>query len=52
MVASRKQQKKIFVSQPTLSRSIKNLETKLKVDLFERSTRKLILTDAGILVYQ
>lgn len=42
----------IYVSQPTLSRSIKKLEQKLKVELFERSTRKLILTDAGLLVYE
>ncbi|MEI3613071.1 LysR family transcriptional regulator [Pseudogracilibacillus sp. SO30301A] len=42
----------IYVSQPTLSRSIKKLEQKLKVELFERSTRKLILTDTGLLVYE
>lgn len=42
----------IYVSQPTLSKSIKKLESKLKVKLFERSTRKLILTDAGNLVYK
>lgn len=42
----------IYVSQPTLSKSIKKLETKLKVKLFERSTRKIILTDAGKLVYK
>ncbi|WP_010283780.1 LysR family transcriptional regulator [Bacillus timonensis] len=41
-----------FVSQPTLSKSIKKLETDLKVELFERSTRKLILTDAGEIVYK
>lgn len=42
----------IYVSQPTLSKSIKKLETKLNVELFERSTRKLILTDAGSIVYK
>lgn len=41
----------IYVSQPTLSKSIKKLETTLDVILFERSTRKLVLTDAGELVY-
>lgn len=41
----------IYVSQPTLSKSIKKLEENLNVILFERSTRKLILTDAGSLVY-
>lgn len=44
--------KKIFVSQPTLSKSIKKLETKLNIELFERSTRKLILTDTGSIVYK
>lgn len=41
----------IFVSQPTLSRTVKNLEKELNVALLERSTRRLILTDAGKLVY-
>lgn len=41
-----------YISQPTLSKSIKKLETELKVELFERSTRKLILTDAGEIVYK
>lgn len=41
----------IYVSQPTLSKSIKKLEADLQVVLFERSTRKLALTDAGQLVY-
>ncbi|KKK36377.1 LysR family transcriptional regulator [Mesobacillus campisalis] len=40
-----------FVSQPTLSKSIKKLEVDLGVELFERSTRKLELTDAGEIVY-
>lgn len=41
-----------YISQPTLSKSIKKLETDLNVELFERSTRKLKLTDAGELVYK
>lgn len=41
----------IFVSQPTLSKSVKKLEEDLDVILFERSTRRLALTDAGKLVY-
>ncbi|MEH7224436.1 LysR family transcriptional regulator [Bacillus sp. JJ1566] len=41
-----------YISQPTLSKSIKKLETELKVELFERSTRKLVLTDAGEIVYK
>lgn len=43
---------KIFVSQPTLSKSVQRLEKNLDVTLFERSTRKLLLTDAGKLVYK
>lgn len=42
----------IYVSQPTLSKSVKKLEDTLDVILFERSTRSLQLTDAGELVYQ
>ncbi|WP_077618469.1 LysR family transcriptional regulator [Bacillus sinesaloumensis] len=41
-----------YISQPTLSKSIKKLETDLNVELFERSTRKLVLTDAGEIVYK
>ncbi|MCC3357120.1 LysR family transcriptional regulator [Bacillus sp. REN16] len=41
-----------YISQPTLSKSIKKLESELKVELFERSTRKLVLTDAGEIVYK
>ncbi len=42
----------MFVSQPTLSKSLKKLESELNVKLFERSTRKLKLTDAGEIVYK
>jgi DNA-binding transcriptional LysR family regulator len=41
-----------YISQPTLSKSLKKLESELKVELFERSTRKLKLTDAGEIVYK
>lgn len=44
--------KHIYVSQPTLSKSVDKLEKKLKVKLLERSTRKIIVTDAGELVYK
>lgn len=41
-----------YLSQPTLSKAIKKLETELKVKLLERSTRSLKLTDAGYIVYK
>lgn len=37
----------LFISQPTLSRHIKNLETELGVSLFERTTRSSKLTKHG-----
>lgn len=44
--------KNIYVSQSTISKSINKLEKKLKVELLERTTRKVIVTDAGELVYK
>jgi DNA-binding transcriptional LysR family regulator len=41
-----------FVSQPSLSKSIKKLEETLQVELLNRSTRKVELTDAGSIVFQ
>ncbi|PIC79840.1 LysR family transcriptional regulator [Sporosarcina sp. P18a] len=41
-----------FISQPSLSKSVKRLENKLNVRLFNRSTRSLRLTDAGDIVYE
>ncbi len=40
-----------FVSQPSLSKSIKKLEESLQVELLNRSTRNVELTDAGSIVY-
>ncbi|OXS78043.1 cidABC operon transcriptional activator CidR [Domibacillus enclensis] len=37
----------LFITQPTISKMIKNLETELGVELFDRSRKKLVLTDAG-----
>ncbi|MGG2057587.1 LysR family transcriptional regulator [Lysinibacillus pakistanensis] len=41
-----------FVSQPSLSKSIKKLEETLRVELLSRSTRHVELTDAGSIVYK
>ncbi|GAB6991028.1 LysR family transcriptional regulator [Paenibacillus pini] len=41
-----------FLTQPSLSKSVKKLEHELGVELFDRSTRHLYLTDAGHIVYQ
>lgn len=43
---------KSFISQPSLSKSIKKLENALHVELLNRSTRNIELTDAGSIVYK
>jgi len=42
----------IHLSQPTISKMVKNLEEELGVVLFNRSTRKVVLTEAGKVVQQ
>ncbi len=37
----------LYITQPTISKMIKNLESELGVPLFDRSHKKLVLTDAG-----
>jgi len=42
----------LHLAQPTLSSQIKKLEKSLGVELFERSGRKLVLTDTGQIVFR
>lgn len=43
---------KTFVTQPYLSKVVKQIEEELNVTLFNRTTRKLELTDAGKIVVE
>lgn len=42
----------LFITQPTISKMIKNLESELGVTLFDRSKKQLVLTDAGKVILQ
>lgn len=42
----------LFITQPTISKMIKNLESELGVELFDRSRKQLILTDAGHIILE
>ncbi|MED4454666.1 LysR family transcriptional regulator [Metabacillus fastidiosus] len=42
----------LLVSQPSISKMIKNLEDELKATLLDRSERKIKLTDVGAIVYE
>ncbi|MFV0541174.1 MAG: LysR family transcriptional regulator [Aestuariibaculum sp.] len=44
----RKAAEKLFISQPGLSRQIKELETNLNIKLFERNNRNVTLTHTGM----
>jgi len=43
--------KELFISQPAVTKHIKELENKLDVNLFDRKTNKIVLTKSGKLVY-
>jgi len=42
----------LFITQPTISKMIKNLEAELGVALFDRSRKQLTLTDAGLIILE
>ncbi|MGJ7922269.1 LysR substrate-binding domain-containing protein [Neobacillus sp. LXY-4] len=42
----------LFITQPTISKMIKGLETELGVTLFDRSRKQLVLTDAGKIILE
>jgi DNA-binding transcriptional LysR family regulator len=42
----------LYITQPTISKMIKNLELELEVTLFDRSRKQLVLTDAGQSIYE
>lgn len=42
----------LFIAQPSLSKAVQKIERELNVVLFDRSNRKLQLTEAGVIVYE
>ena len=42
----------LFITQPTISKTIRHLEEELGVTLFDRSNKKVELTDAGNIIYE
>lgn len=42
----------LYIGQPALSKTIQNLEQELNVTLFDRSSKKIKLTDEGKILYQ
>lgn len=46
-----KASEELYISQPALSKSIKLLESQMGIQLFERNTKKTVLTKEGSIIY-
>lgn len=46
-----KASEKLYISQPTISKLLRNLEAELGMELFDRHKRQMVLTDAGKAFY-
>ncbi|MHA0856914.1 cidABC operon transcriptional activator CidR [Paenibacillus sp. CMAA1364] len=42
----------LYITQPTISKTIKNMEEEFDIVLFDRSNKKIALTDAGKIMYE
>ncbi|WP_411844474.1 cidABC operon transcriptional activator CidR [Salinicoccus sp. HZC-1] len=42
---------RLYISQPTISKAIQDIETELGISLFDRNKKKIALTDAGRVFY-
>ncbi len=42
----------LYITQPTISKTIKNIEEELGIILFDRSSKKIELTDAGRIMFE
>ncbi|MBB3130774.1 DNA-binding transcriptional LysR family regulator [Paenibacillus rhizosphaerae] len=42
----------LYITQPSISKTIRNIEEELGVTLFDRSGKKVVLTDAGRIIYE
>lgn len=42
----------LYITQPTISKTIKNIEEELGIILFDRSSKKIELTDAGKIMFE
>src|SRR5699024_3235757 len=43
---------RLYISQPTISKAIQDMETQLAMSLFDRNKKKIALTDAGSIFFE